>query len=94
MPRPVALVLAGAAALVLTACGEGADARNTNLPVPKAVTREQQVVQSPGVVEPDLPYATPPLVERIPGPNGGIPGQVPETSGPDNPGGNGESNQK
>ncbi|MCU1693135.1 MAG: hypothetical protein JWM64_2226 [Frankiales bacterium] len=87
MSRPVALVLAGAAALaLLSGCSEGSDAFNGNLPDDQAQTRQQQVVQTPEVVAPDLPYETPPLVVPLPGPTGGLPGDVPTAAAPASPG--------
>jgi hypothetical protein len=93
--RPAAAVLAAATALVLCGCSEGSKAFDSNAPDADPLIPNQQVVRSPAAIEPDLPYSTPPLVQRLPGPNGGVPGQVPETSGPQNPGGGtSQSNQK
>ncbi len=87
MSRPVALVLAGALALaVLTGCSEGSDAFNGNLPDDQADPGQQRLYQTPAVVEPDLPYETPPLVVPLPGPTGGVPGDVPTAAAPASPG--------
>lgn len=95
MPRPAVVVVAAATALVLCGCSEGSKAFDSNNPDGRPMIPNQQVVRSPAAIEPDLPYATPPLVQRLPGPNGGVPGQVPETSGPQNPGGGtSQSNQQ
>ncbi|MCW2605981.1 MAG: hypothetical protein JWO60_674 [Frankiales bacterium] len=80
--RPAALVLAGAASLaLLSGCSLGSDAFNSNIPDDQPVTRQQQVVRTPGAISPDLPYETPPLVRPLPGVTGGPPGDVP-TSAP------------
>ena len=92
MPRSRALAALGAAslALVLSGCSEGADAFNENLPIDRPETEQQQVVRTPTAVQPDLPYETPPLVVPLPGPTGGVPGDVPSTSAPFCPGPEGE----
>ncbi len=86
MSRPAAWFLAGVTALVLTGCSEGSDAFNTNEPDDQANPAGQQVIRTPAVVPPDLPYSDPPLVEPLPGPTGGVPGDVPTQAGEASPG--------
>ncbi len=88
MPRSRASAVLGAAALalVLTGCSLGSDAFNENFPIDRPEGQPQQVVRTPTRLAPDLPYETPPLVVPLPGPTGGVPGDVPTTSAPFSPG--------
>ena len=88
MPRfPLPAVLGAAAlALVLSGCSLGSDAFNENFPIDRPEGQPQQVVRTPTLLQDDLPYETPPLVVPLPGPTGGVPGDVPTTSAPFSPG--------
>ncbi len=87
MHRPAALALSAVASLaLLTGCSQGSDAFNENLPDDQAEPAQQQVVRTPEVVSPELPYETPPLVVPLPGPTGGVPGDVPTEAAPASPG--------
>ena len=87
MPRPAVLAVSVVAALLLaTGCSLGPDAFNENLPDDQADAPGQLVVRTPEVVAPDLPYETPGLVEPLPGPTGGVPGDVPTEAAPASPG--------
>lgn len=91
MSRPVALFLAGVAAVVaLSGCSAGADAYSTNNPDGQADPNGKLVYRTPAPLETDLPYTSPPLVVPLPGPTGGVPGEVPTEAAPASPGeGNG-----
>jgi hypothetical protein len=84
-------LLAGVAAVVVLAgCSEQRDAYSTNNPDGQADPPGQLVYRTPAPVETDLPYTTPPLVVPLPGPTGGVPGEVPTEAGSASPGeGNG-----
>lgn len=85
LPRPPLVLLAcGVTAALLTGCSNGKSDFNGNRPDPAPVL--DQVVRTPSPLGTDLPYSDPPLGQTLPGPTGGVAGEVPTTAPPASPG--------
>lgn len=68
------LLLAGALAALLVGCGVNEETNE----VGESPT-QGQLVRTPSPLGTDVPSTDPPLVEELPGPSGGVPGEVPTT---------------
>lgn len=83
-PAARLIVLTGLAGLLATGCSNGRSDFNGNRPDPSPV--QEEVVRTPSPVGTDLPFTDPPVLQPLPGPTGGVPGEVPTTAPPVSPG--------
>ena len=83
-PAGRVVVLAGLAAVLANGCSNRRSDFNGNRPDPSA--SQDEVVRTPSPIGTDLPFTDPPVLQPLPGPTGGVPGQVPTTAPPASPG--------
>ncbi len=68
------LLVVGGLAALLAGCGTNAETND----VGESPT-QGQLVRTPSPLGTEVPSTDPPLVQELPGPSGGVPGQVPTT---------------